>query len=44
MQKNLNQSQFLTSYIKIVLKIMAKQQGLYTQVVTIRRNDLDNKK
>ena len=43
-KNNPNQPQFQTSDVKTVLRIMAMEQGLYEQVVMIRRNNLDNKK
>ena len=42
--KNPNQPQFLPSDSKTFLKMMTMEQGLYVQVVTIRRKDLNNKK
>ena len=42
--KNSNQPQFLPYDTKPVLKRMAMKQGLYSQVVMIRRKDLDNNK
>ena len=42
--KNPNQPQLLPSDVKIVLKRMAIEQGIYAQAVMISRNDLDNKK
>ena len=44
MLNNKNQPQFLPSDVKIVLKKMAMEQGLYAQAVMIRQKDLDNKK
>ena len=43
-KNNTNGPQFLPSEVKLVLKIMAMEQGLYVQVVMIRRKDSDNKK
>ena len=42
--KKIDETQFLTSEIKVVLKIMATEQALYTQVIMIRQNDSDNNK
>ena len=42
--KDPNQPQLLPYDVKIVLKIMAMEQGLYAQVVMICQKDLDDKK
>ena len=44
MYKNPNQPQFLPSDVKIFLKRMAMEQGLYAKTVMTRRKDLDNEK
>ena len=41
--ENSNQNQFLLSYSKIVMKVMAMEQGLYSKLVMISQKDLYNK-
>ena len=42
-KNNSNKPQFLPSYVRIVLKIMAMEQSLYSQVVIIFQKYLNNK-
>ena len=43
-KNNPNQPQLLPPEFRVVLKIMATEQGLYAKMVMIRQNDSDNKK
>ena len=43
-KNNPDQTQFLPSGVKIVLKKISMEQGLYAKLVMIRQKDLDNKK
>ena len=43
-KNNANQLQFLPSEVKVVMKIMAPEQGLFEQLVTIHQKYYDNKK